>query len=103
MSVGLTSVHLTADEVRHVAELAKLRLTEAEIEQFTGQLSAILEYAERLQEVDTSSVPPTPYILPLVNVMRDDVPAPSLSNEEALANAPDSEDGFFRVRAVFEE
>jgi aspartyl-tRNA(Asn)/glutamyl-tRNA(Gln) amidotransferase subunit C len=97
------SVRLTADEVRHVAELAKLRLTEAEIEQFAGQLSAILEYAERLQEVDTSSVPPTPYILPLVNVMRDDLSAPSLSNEEALANAPDSEDGFFRVRAVFEE
>ena len=97
------SVRLTVDEVRHVAELAKLRLTEAEIEQFAGQLSAILEYAERLQEVDTSSVPPTPYILPLVNVMRDDLSAPSLSNEEALANAPDSEDGFFRVRAVFEE
>ena len=97
------SVRLTAEEVRHVAELAKLRLTEAEIEQYAGQLSAILEYAERLQEVDTSSVPPTPYILPLVNVMREDVSAPSLSNDEALANAPDSEDGFFRVRAVFEE
>ena len=97
------SVRLTVDEVRHVAELAKLRLTEAEIEQYAGQLSAILEYAERLQEVDTSSVPPTPYILPLVNVMREDLSAPSLSNEEALANAPDSEDGFFRVRAVFEE
>jgi aspartyl-tRNA(Asn)/glutamyl-tRNA(Gln) amidotransferase subunit C len=97
------SVRLSADEVRHVAELAKLRLTEAEIEQFAGQLSAILEYAERLQEVDTSSVPPTPYILPLVNVMREDVPEPSLSNAAALANAPDSEDGFFRVRAVFEE
>ncbi len=97
------SVRLTADEVRHVAELAKLRLTETEIEQYAGQLSAILEYAERLQEVDTSSVPPTPYILPLVNVMREDVPEPSLSNQEALANAPDSDDGFFRVRAVFEE
>lgn len=97
------SVRLTQDEVRHVAELAKLRLTENEIEQFAGQLSAILEYAERLQEVDTSSVPPTPYVLPLSNVMRADEPKPSLSNEEALANAPDHEDGFFRVRAVFEE
>lgn len=96
-------VHLTVEEVRHVAELAKLRLTETEIEQYAGQLSAILEYAERLQEVDTSSVPPTPYVLPLTNVMRDDVPEPSLSNEDALANAPDHEDGFFRVRAVFEE
>lgn len=97
------SVRLTPDEVRYVAELAKLRLSEAEIEQYAGQLSAILEYAQRLQEVDTSSVPPTPYILPLVNVMREDVPEPSLSNKEALANAPDHEDGFFRVRAVFEE
>jgi aspartyl-tRNA(Asn)/glutamyl-tRNA(Gln) amidotransferase subunit C len=97
------SVRLTTEEVRHVAELAKLRLSETEIEQYAGQLSAILEYAERLQEVDTSSVPPTPYVLPLTNVMRDDVTAPSLSNAEALANAPDSEDGFFRVRAVFEE
>ncbi len=97
------SVRLTADEVRHVAELAKLRLTENEIEMFAGQLSAILEYAERLQEVDTSSVPPTPYILPLTNVMREDVPEPSLSNDAALANAPDRDDGFFRVRAVFEE
>jgi aspartyl-tRNA(Asn)/glutamyl-tRNA(Gln) amidotransferase subunit C len=97
------SVRLTADEVRYVAELAKLRLTEAEMQEFAGQLSDILEYAERLQAVDTSSVPPTPYILPLTNVMRDDVPEPSLSNDEALANAPDREDGFFRVRAVFEE
>jgi len=96
-------IHLTVDEVRHVAELAKLRLTEAEIKQYAGQLSAILEYAERLQDVDTSSVPPTPYILPLINIMRDDLTEPSLSNEEALANAPDSEAGFFRVRAVFEE
>lgn len=97
------SVRLTADEVRYVAELAKLRLTEAEMQEFAGQLSDILEYAERLQAVDTSSVPPTPYILPLTNVMRDDVPEPSLSNDQALANAPDREDGFFRVRAVFEE
>jgi aspartyl-tRNA(Asn)/glutamyl-tRNA(Gln) amidotransferase subunit C len=97
------AVHLTPDEVRHVAELAKLRLTEAEIAQFAGQLSAILDYAERLQEVDTSRVPPTPYVLPLANVMRDDEPAPGLTNDQALANAPDREDGFFRVRAVFEE
>ncbi|MEZ4861017.1 MAG: Asp-tRNA(Asn)/Glu-tRNA(Gln) amidotransferase subunit GatC [Caldilineaceae bacterium] len=96
-------MHLTTDEVRHVAELAKLALTEAEIQEYTEQLSAILDYAARLQEVDTSGVPPTPYVLPLTTVMREDVPAPGLSNAEALANAPDSDDGFFRVRAVFEE
>lgn len=96
-------MRLTQEEVRHVAELAKLRLSESEVEQFAGQLSAILEYAERLSAVDTSSIPPTPYVLPLNNVMRDDEPEPCLSNEAALANAPDQEDGFFRVRAVFEE
>lgn len=97
------AVELTQDEVRHVAELAKLRLSEAEVAQFAGQLSAILDYAQRLQEVDTSDVPPTPSVLPLVNVLRDDQPRPGLSNDAALANAPDHQDGFFRVRAVFEE
>ncbi len=96
-------MHLTTDEVRHVAELAKLALTDAEIEEYTQQLSAILDYADLLATVDTSDVPPTPHVLPLKNVMRPDEPAPCLTNEEALANAPDSEDGFFRVRAVFEE
>ncbi|BAL99157.1 MULTISPECIES: Asp-tRNA(Asn)/Glu-tRNA(Gln) amidotransferase subunit GatC [Caldilinea] len=96
-------MHLTSDEVRHVAELARLHLTEEEIERYAQQLSAILDYAERLQEVDTSGVPPTPYVLPLQNVMAEDIPQPSLPNEVALANAPDKANGFFRVRAVFEE
>ena len=96
-------MHLTLDEVRHVAELAKLRLTDAEIAQYAEQLSAILDYAQILQAVDTSNVPPTPYVLPLENVMREDEPAAGLTNEAALANAPDHDDGFFRVRAVFEE
>jgi aspartyl-tRNA(Asn)/glutamyl-tRNA(Gln) amidotransferase subunit C len=96
-------MRLTSDEVRHVAELAKLRLTEAEIAQYTEQLSTILDYAASLQRVDTSNIPPTPYVLPLENVLRDDVPLPGLTNDEALANAPDSAEGFFRVRAVFEE
>jgi len=96
-------MHLTQEEVRHVAELAKLRLTEAEVRQYAAQLSAILDYAERIQEVDASSVPPTPYVLGLENVMRDDEPQPGLDNEAALSNAPDSANGFFRVRAVFEE
>ena len=96
-------MQLTTDEVRHVAELAKLALTEEEIVQYTQQLSAILDYATLLQAVDTSGVPPTPYILPLTNVMREDEAAPCLSNAVALANAPDSDQGFFRVRAVFEE
>lgn len=96
-------MHLTADEVRHVAELAKLALTDEEVALFTEQLSAILDYAELLQQVDTRNVPPTPYVLPLQNVMRDDEPRPSLPNDVALANAPDAANGFFRVRAVFDD
>lgn len=96
-------MHLTIDQVRHVAELAKLHLSEAELTLYAGQLSAILDYAARLQEVDTSHVPPTPYVLPLTNVTAADTPAPSFDNDVALANAPDQAGGFFRVRAVFEE
>ena len=96
-------MHLTIQDVRHVEELAKLSLSEAEIAQYAQQLSAILDYAETLQQVDTSHVPPTPYVLGLQNVMRSDDPSPSLSNQAALANAPDHANGFFRVRAVFEE
>lgn len=94
---------LTPEVVRHVAELARLALSEEEVQRYTEQLSAILDYAERIQAVDTSQVPPTPYVAPLVNVLREDEPASSLPVEEALANAPDREDGFFRVRAIFEE
>lgn len=96
-------MHLTAAEVRHVAELAKLALTEEEIATFATQLSAILDYAELLQQVDTSHVAPTPFVLPLRSVLRDDEPRPSLSNAQALANAPAAANGFFKVRAVFEE
>jgi len=94
---------LSPEEVKHVAELAKLQLTDEEVQLYADQLSAILEYAEAVLEIDTSSVPPTPYVLPLVNVMREDEPEPCLENDAALANAPDSDDGFFRVRAVFED
>ncbi len=93
---------LSTDEVRYVAELARLELTPAEIEAFAAQLSAVLEYAAALQHVDTEHVPPTTSVLPLYNVMRADEPEPGLSVEEALANAPDRQDGYFRVRAVLE-
>ena len=96
-------MHLTHTEVRHVAELAKLALSDDEVALFAEQISAILDYADQIQQVDTSGVPPTPYVLPLASVMREDVPGEGLSNAAALANAPDSSDGFFRVRAVFEE
>lgn len=94
---------LSPQEVQHVAELAKLHLSDEEITQFAEQLSQILDHAEVLQEIDTSAVPPTPYVLDLDNVMRADVPHSGLDKENVLKNAPDHSDGFFRVRAVFEE
>ncbi len=96
-------MHLSTADVEHIAELAKLALTADEIEQYRRQLSAILEHFEALRQVDTSSVPPTASVLPLRTVMRADQVRPSLPTEDALANAPDREDGFFRVRAVFGE
>ena len=93
---------LSLEEVEHVANLARLGLTDEEKELYREQLSAILEYAEMLNAVDTSAIAPTASVLPLRNVMRPDVPETSLSREDALANAPREEAGQFRVRAVFE-
>ncbi|NJN95217.1 MAG: Asp-tRNA(Asn)/Glu-tRNA(Gln) amidotransferase subunit GatC [Anaerolineales bacterium] len=93
---------LSLAEVETIAELAKLPLTEAEKTVFQEQLSAILEYAEMLQQVDTTGIPPTASALPLSNIMRADEVSLSLSNEEALFNAPAAEDGYFKVQAVLE-
>lgn len=83
--------------------LARLALTEEEIERFTGQLSAVLEAVANLRRVDTSAVPPTASILPLQDVLREDEPRPCLPAEDALANAPEREGDLFRVQAVFDE
>jgi len=80
-----------------------LGLSEEEIDKFRHQLGQILDYFQSLQELDTEGVPPTSHVIPLRNVMRDDVPALSMARDDVLANAPDQEDGYFRVRAVFEE
>jgi aspartyl-tRNA(Asn)/glutamyl-tRNA(Gln) amidotransferase subunit C len=96
-------MHLSTADVEHIAELARLALTPQEIEQYRRQLSDILEHFETLKQVDTSSVPPTASVLPLRTVMRADQVRPGLATEDALANAPDRENGFFRVRAVFGE
>jgi aspartyl-tRNA(Asn)/glutamyl-tRNA(Gln) amidotransferase subunit C len=93
---------LTRDQVEHVANLAKLGLTEEEIELYRKQLSAILEYAAILQQLDTEAISPTATVFPLCNVMRADVPAASLSQEDALANAPAVTGGHFQVKAILE-
>ena len=96
---------LTRAQVQHIAELAKLRLTDGEIDRMTPQLSAILEHAARLQELDTDAIPPTASVVPLQNVMRDDHVVPSLPRADVLANAPDKDERgeFFRVRAILKE
>ena len=93
---------LSRVEVEHIAELAKLSLTDEEREKFGEQLSAILEYAEILQRLDTEAIPPTATVLPLWNVMAADQVRPSFSREDVLANAPDAETGCFRVQAILE-
>jgi aspartyl-tRNA(Asn)/glutamyl-tRNA(Gln) amidotransferase subunit C len=90
-------------DVEHVARLARLALTEAEIERMREQLNGILAYIEKLNELDTSGVEPTAHAVPLLNVMRDDAPGPCLPREEALANAPDRAGEFFRVPRIIED
>jgi aspartyl-tRNA(Asn)/glutamyl-tRNA(Gln) amidotransferase subunit C len=94
---------LTPDQVRHIAHLARLGLTDEDVEKFSHQLSDILDYFERLKTVDTGNVPPTAYPLDLHNVMRDDEEDPSLDPEDALKNAPERHGDYFRVRRVLEE
>lgn len=93
---------LDREEVKHIARLARLGLTEEETEIFQSQLSAILENFEILQEVDTTDIPPTTHVIEMKNVIRDDEVASSLPQNEILANAPRQENGFFRVRAVLD-
>jgi aspartyl-tRNA(Asn)/glutamyl-tRNA(Gln) amidotransferase subunit C len=95
-------MRLTPAEVEHVALLARLRLTDEERERFTTQLNSILEHFEQLQQIDTSDVRPMSHAVPMSNVVRDDEPAPSLSPEEALQNAPDQDRECFRVPRVIE-
>lgn len=96
-------MQLSHDEVRKIAELAKLDLTDDEVSLYAGQLSSILGYFRKLQEVDTSQIAPTASVLPLQNVMRDDTPAPALSPDEVIANAPDSLGTQFLVSTILEQ
>ncbi|MEK7440662.1 MAG: Asp-tRNA(Asn)/Glu-tRNA(Gln) amidotransferase subunit GatC [Chloroflexota bacterium] len=93
---------LTLQEVQHIAELAKLNLTEEEQLRFQKQLSAVLDYAAELRATDTSKVSPTATVLPLRTVLREDVPQPSLPRDEILKNSAEQEAGCFRVPAVME-
>jgi aspartyl-tRNA(Asn)/glutamyl-tRNA(Gln) amidotransferase subunit C len=86
-----------------VARLARLEITDEELDRFTVQLAAVLEHAADVEALDTAGVPPTAHPLDLVNVLRDDVVQPSLDRDEVLAMAPDSENGRFRVPRILGE
>jgi aspartyl-tRNA(Asn)/glutamyl-tRNA(Gln) amidotransferase subunit C len=94
---------LSIEEVENIAELARLQLSEDEINRFREQLSDILDYAARLQSLDTSGIAPTSSVLPERSVLRPDEVLPSLSLKELLSNAPDTEKGQFRVPPVLEQ
>jgi aspartyl-tRNA(Asn)/glutamyl-tRNA(Gln) amidotransferase subunit C len=93
---------LSREEVLHIARLARLGLTEEDVERFREQLSNILDNFEVLKEVESAGVPPTTHAVPLQNVLREDEVAPSLPQDEVLSNAPRQEEGHFKVRPVLE-
>ena len=90
-------------QVRRVALLSRLELSDEEVAQFSGQLSDIVEYIEKLNELDTDNVQPLAHCLPVHNVLREDMPRPSLTNEQALANAPQREDEYFKVPKILDD
>jgi aspartyl-tRNA(Asn)/glutamyl-tRNA(Gln) amidotransferase subunit C len=85
------------EQVLHVAKLARLRLSEPELEKMAGELSGILEHVDRIAELDLDDVPPTSHVVELENVLRPDEPRPSWPREAVLAQAPDPAEGAFRV------
>lgn len=95
--------HISRDDVAHVAKLARLSLDDGELDTFTAQLGAILDHAEDVEALDLADVPPTSHPLPLLNVLRPDVPGPTLAPADALAGAPQAEDGRFRVPTILGE
>ena len=91
---------ITIKEVEHVAKLARLELTDSEIEKYSEQLGNILTYVEQMNEVNTEGIEPMPHAIPLTNVMREDVVKYEQNKEELMKNAPYEEDGFFRVPKI---
>ena len=94
---------ITIKDVEHVAQLARLELTEEEKVKFSSQLSSVIEYMNQLNEVDTTGVEPMAHPYPLGNDMREDVVEHEISKQDLLANAPEEEDGYFKVPKINEE
>ena len=95
--------HLSRDEIRHVARLSRLAFSDAELDKFAEELNGILAYFDKLNELDTSETPPTSHALKMENVFREDEVQPSLSVEDALANAPEREGDFFKAPRIIQD
>ncbi|MEX0600613.1 MAG: Asp-tRNA(Asn)/Glu-tRNA(Gln) amidotransferase subunit GatC [Rhodothermales bacterium] len=93
---------VTVDEVKYIASLARLRFTDEEERRLAGQMSEILDYVDKLNELDTSAVPPMSHVLDLYNVTRDDEVEQRITRDEALENAPDADSEYFRAPKVIE-
>jgi aspartyl-tRNA(Asn)/glutamyl-tRNA(Gln) amidotransferase subunit C len=94
--------NITPDEVRRIAALANIGLSDTEVKQMAGELDRIVDFVEQLQSVDTKGVPPTDQVTGLVDVFRPDEVHRDLSRQELLANAPEQQDGFFKVKRVLD-
>lgn len=94
---------VSEDDVQHVAHLSRLKFSDEETRRFTKDLNSVLAYVDKLSELDTDDVEPTSHSLKLKNVFREDEARPSLTNEQALANAPDSEGPFFKVPQIIQD
>ena len=93
---------ITTEDVRHISRLARLNITDDETEVMRGQLDSILTYVDKLNQLDTKDVNPMSHVIPLQNVLREDVEKESLPREKALANAPEKSDGCYRVPKIIE-
>ncbi|BCE05495.1 MAG: Asp-tRNA(Asn)/Glu-tRNA(Gln) amidotransferase subunit GatC [Bacillus sp. (in: Bacteria)] len=93
---------ISIEEVKHVAHLARLAITDEEAAMFTEQLDSIISFAEELNEVDTENVKPTTHVLQMKNIMREDVPGKGLPVEDVVKNAPDHKDGYIRVPSILD-
>ena len=94
---------IDAEQVRKVAKLARLELTDAEVQEFTGQLGAILGYVDKLNELETTDVEPLAHCLPITDVLRKDEVRESLGTEQVLANAPQRDGSFFKVPKILDD
>ena len=101
--ISIVAQKIDQQQVRKVARLSRLELTDNEVQEFTGQLEAILEYVEKMNELQTGDVEPLAHCLPITNVFRDDQVRDSLGADKALANAPDRDESFFKVPKILDD